>query len=84
MEQRAMVLISNISVLNNFALLTACYFFSLDIDECVASNPCDKNADCVNTNSSFICTCRLGFTGNGRTCTGTYFHTFCFLFSCFF
>ena len=54
--------------------------FSLDIDECETSNPCDKNADCVDTDSSFICTCRLGFTGNGTTCTGTHFHSFVFSF----
>lgn len=46
--------------------------FLIDIDECLSSKPCDENADCVNTDSSFICTCRQGFTGNGTTCNGKY------------
>ena len=46
--------------------------FLIDIDECLTSKPCDENADCVNIDSSFICTCRQGFTGNGTTCNGKY------------
>ena len=46
--------------------------FLIDIDECLDANPCDENADCVNLDSSFICTCRQGFTGNGTTCNGKY------------
>ncbi len=41
-----------------------------DINECVG-NPCDDNADCVDTPGSFTCTCRDGFTGDGFTCEGT-------------
>ena len=46
------------------------FFFTLDIDECSA-NPCDKNADCLNTDGFFVCTCVQGFTGNGAVCEGT-------------
>ncbi|XP_078382553.1 uncharacterized protein LOC144665226 isoform X4 [Oculina patagonica] len=41
-----------------------------DIDECSASNPvCDANADCKNTPGSHVCSCKAGFTGDGKTCT---------------
>ena len=41
----------------------------LDIDEC-ATNPCDVNAACLNTNGSYECSCRPGFEGDRETCTG--------------
>ena len=42
-----------------------------DIDECSAeSRPCDENADCTNTDGSYSCTCKQGFTGNGTICEG--------------
>ena len=45
---------------------------TLDVDECeVGKNNCDANADCTNTAGSFTCACRLGFSGNGKNCTGT-------------
>ncbi|XAR55803.1 Non-specific serine/threonine protein kinase [Bertholletia excelsa] len=39
-----------------------------DIDECVDSNSndCDANAICINTPGSFNCTCKDGYTGDGR------------------
>ena len=41
------------------------------MDECSASVPvCDVNADCKNTRGSYRCTCKAGFTGDGKTCTG--------------
>ena len=46
-------------------------FAVLDIDECGASSPvCDINANCSNTRGSYICTCRAGYTGDGKTCQG--------------
>ena len=41
-----------------------------DIDECSISTPCDTNAQCSNTPGSYICSCNVGFTGNGTHCTG--------------
>uniref|UniRef100_A0A0G4GSL1 EGF-like domain-containing protein n=1 Tax=Chromera velia CCMP2878 TaxID=1169474 RepID=A0A0G4GSL1_9ALVE len=39
-------------------------------DLCIAgSNNCDEDAQCMNTGSSFTCTCNLGFTGDGTFCT---------------
>ena len=34
------------------------------------STPCDENADCANTDGSYSCTCKQGFTGDGKTCEG--------------
>ena len=46
-------------------------FFCPDIDECCASSPvCDINANCSNTRGSYYCTCKAGFTGDGKTCQG--------------
>ena len=46
-------------------------FFLLDIDECSASPPvCDVNANCSNTRGSYICTCKEGYNGDGKTCGG--------------
>ncbi|CAI8054869.1 Fibrillin-1, partial [Geodia barretti] len=41
---------------------------SADTDECL-SDPCDSNATCSNTASSYICECNTGFSGSGFTCT---------------
>ena len=44
----------------------------LDIDECASMpGPCDEYADCADTDGSYNCTCRAGFTGNGLQCEGT-------------
>ena len=45
--------------------------FQLDIDECKSSNNvCDENANCSNTVGFYNCTCKEGFTGDGRSCSG--------------
>jgi len=44
---------------------------TLDIDECSAeASPCDENADCTNTDGSYICNCKQGFDGDGEVCEG--------------
>ena len=53
-----------------------CYYtfhfsFKLDVDECSEeSDPCDENADCINNDGSYSCTCKQGFTGDGVSCSG--------------
>ena len=32
--------------------------------------PCDENADCTNTDGSYICNCKQGFDGDGEVCEG--------------
>ena len=47
-------------------------FAIADIDECTENetNDCDINANCTNTEGSYNCTCRVGFRGDGKHCTG--------------
>ena len=46
-------------------------FVCPDIDECTAPSPvCHINANCSNTRGSYYCTCKAGFTGDGKTCQG--------------
>ena len=46
------------------------YSMFLDRDECMMENDCHTHADCINTEGSYDCTCRSGFTGNGTDCNG--------------
>ena len=48
-----------------------CIHFFVDINECRnGSHSCDVNAKCSNTVGSHNCTCKRGFTGDGRSCSG--------------
>jgi len=41
------------------------------INECLlGSHNCDVHATCTDTEESFACQCRSGFTGNGTVCFG--------------
>ena len=49
----------------------AVWFLSLDEDECLKTPPvCDVNANCNNTLGSYLCFCKEGFMGDGKTCQG--------------
>ena len=42
-----------------------------DIDECVAdTHNCSSDAFCNNTHGSFNCSCKPGYEGDGKNCTG--------------
>ena len=44
-----------------------------DADECSNNDhSCDVNAVCSNTVGSYACACKAGYTGDGRTCNGTF------------
>ena len=46
--------------------------FTTDTDECVAApGKCHNKAACNNTHGSYVCTCKSGYIGDGRNCTGT-------------
>ena len=47
-------------------------YYNLDINECNNDtlNNCDINATCSDTNGSYYCQCKDGFTGDGVNCTG--------------
>lgn len=51
-------------------------FFSsnIDVDECSSNtHKCHRSANCINTVGSYNCSCKPGFTGNGRQdCNGKY------------
>ncbi|XP_067047467.1 uncharacterized protein [Acropora muricata] len=41
-----------------------------DVDECNAfPNICGANTDCHNTDGSYTCICKAGYTGDGKTCS---------------
>lgn len=43
-----------------------------DVNECLKMpHVCDKNAECINREGSFICTCLEGYAGNGYNCTSS-------------
>lgn len=55
------------TVYNNISYPTA------DIDECASPelNECGENSICTNTEGSYVCRCVRGYTGDGKSCTGT-------------
>ena len=49
------------------------YILHSDVDECaIELDTCDDNANCTNTDGSYDCTCREGYTGDGENCTSQY------------
>ena len=43
----------------------------LDKDECMnKTHNCDVNAVCNNTDGSYNCACKHGYSGDGRKCIG--------------
>lgn len=51
--------------------VNSCLLLISDIDECSENTGiCVDNANCTNTDGSFICQCGFGFVGDGRS-TGT-------------
>ena len=46
-------------------------YSNADVDECKeGTHDCDVNAECTNTPSSYTCSCKDGYSGDGKTCTG--------------
>ena len=49
------------------------FFYSdfVDVDECSNNNGgCNADATCQNTEGSFTCTCKPGYSGDGFNCVG--------------
>ena len=46
-------------------------WFIVDINECGSNdlNNCHENAQCINAEGSFTCSCNPGYTGDGVNCT---------------
>ena len=72
--------LAHLDILEMVSYVMVCYqtlFYRVvssftDIDECSSEQdfPCDSNANCSNTIGSYICTCLIGFTGDGHSCEG--------------
>ena len=46
-------------------------FPSIDINECSEQlHQCHTNAECLNTDGSYLCQCMQGYQGNGYQCIG--------------
>ena len=44
---------------------------STDIDECASGiHGCSPDAECKNVNGSYKCSCKLGYSRDGRNCQG--------------
>ena len=65
-------LVSFSSCLDYFVIISLLLQF-LDMDECKSDiSDCDVNANCTNTDGSYKCKCKAGYTGDGHSCSGTY------------
>ena len=63
--------LQNVVSANGVRLKKNPWFLFLDIDECSADpSQCDVNANCINNDGSYLCTCLQGFTGDGTICEG--------------
>ena len=64
---------------NSYLFLFNC----ADVNECNSDdlNNCHENANCTNTEGSFTCSCKPGYTGDGVTCTSKLVMIIAFLFS---
>ncbi|CAH3134157.1 unnamed protein product [Pocillopora meandrina] len=57
------------SIVPERTAMAPCDMKTEDLDKCNSTIPvCDVNAECVNTIGSHICSCKAGFTGNGKKC----------------
>ena len=36
----------------------------------IDADSCDMNAECTNTDGSYICSCNAGYSGDGHMCSG--------------
>ena len=42
-----------------------------DIDECAAGTfSCHADAECINSEGSYSCSCKHGYSGDGKNCEG--------------
>ena len=62
------------SILIYFSGIFCFFSFILDIDECATNtHNCGVNAVCTNTPGSHNCTCKPGYAGDGKKCSGNFY-----------
>ena len=67
------VCLVSISFCLNYFLIFSLLLQFLDMDECKSDiSDCDVNANCTNTDGSYKCKCKPGYTGDGHSCSCTY------------
>ena len=59
---------------SSFAYVSALFQLTVEIcvsdkNECVDGSTCGQNAECVNTEGSYMCVCEYGYNGDGQDCT---------------
>ena len=66
-----LIAVCSLPSLVSFFVIALCFFHE-DQDECmVNASLCNTTATwCVNTDGSYQCSCRTGYTGDGLTCSG--------------
>ena len=66
------MMLLSVAIMSNGCINLIIDFCFSDINEChgIDKNNCSPNATCANTNGSYTCTCKNGFTGNGVNCLG--------------
>ena len=45
-----------------------CTYIIKSISDCSISSYCHSNARCINTSEGYICACKPGFSGDGKSC----------------
>ena len=70
---------------NPFLNLLKTGYKLIDTDECSTNNGgCHSDAICTNTPGSVSCTCKLGFFGDGFSCSGNFFFLYFIYFILYF
>ena len=47
------------------------FYSHSELDECdIGNHGCHMDASCSNQQGGFLCTCRVGYSGDGYTCAG--------------
>ena len=56
-------------MLYNIIIILKSLICITDIDECTLGvHGCSRNAECINTEGSYTCSCQHGFVGDGIIC----------------
>ena len=82
-------LVSIVAIKENNLYIIYILMFFLDIDECMIDtlnncNEVDSNSNCMNTEGSYTCVCKSGYTRDGHiSCTSMKAFVFCYMYILF-